>query len=62
MIRSHRSFLVINLSDSLSSLIKNEGMSKSLGVFFKHTQNVSKNITVLKHHSSEIGAITIDRK
>ena len=41
-IRSHRSFLVSDLSDWLTSLIKKEGMSESL-IFFKNLQkNVQK--------------------
>ena len=38
-----RSFLVSNLSNSLTSLVKKEGMSKSLGVFF-NVQNTYKKI------------------
>ena len=40
-IRSHRSFLVSDLSDLLTSLIKKGVMSESL-IFFKRTKNVLK--------------------
>ena len=46
-IRSHPSFLVSDLSDPLTSLIKKEGMSESLG-FFKRTKNLTKNTIFVK--------------
>ena len=48
---SHRSFLVSDPSNSLTSLIKKEGMSESL-VFFKLTRNVQK--STKKYNFSQI--------
>ena len=47
-IHSHRSFLVSDLSDLLTSVIKKEGMSKLLVFFFLRTKNIPKNTILVK--------------
>ena len=60
-IRSHRSFLVSDLSNLLTSLIKNEGLSESLVYKKKCTKNVPKNMILVKKNLSESLVFVIKR-
>ena len=54
MIRSHRSFLVRDMSDSLTSITKNEGMSESQFVQLPGGKNMKRSLTESTHCKNSV--------